>query len=132
MNARLEDGGNYLEFTDFSHDAAAEQQGNPYNCIFDIRVQSGLFAGIAEDCEYDYKELPVFIQALEDLTFLRRKEADFTEISIGNCIHFEADSTGHIIIAGALQNGTDGQFLRFAFRTDQTVLQQFIRALKKL
>lgn len=132
VNARLEYCGNYLELDDFQHDAAAEKSGNPYNCTFDIRVKSGDFAGIADCCEYDYKELQNFIAALEDLIAFRRTEVSLTEISTGRTVHFACDSTGHIRVSGELICDADVQSLRFHFMTDQTVFPAFIRELKCL
>ncbi len=132
VKARMEYCGNYLEIADFQHDAAAEKSGNPYNCTFDIRVKSGDFAGIADCCEYDYKELQKFIAALEDLIAFRRTEVSLTEISTGRTVHFACDSTGHIRVSGELTCDADGQSLRFHFMTDQTAFPAFIRELKRL
>ncbi|MBR3267647.1 MAG: hypothetical protein IKI58_02810 [Oscillospiraceae bacterium] len=132
MKARLAYCDNFIEITDFQHFVEEERNGNPYNCAFSIRVKSGEFAGLAEGCEYDYKELQKFIQALEDLTAFRRKEISFVEIGFGNEIRFECDSTGHIKVSGELNRYAGEQFLRYHFMTDQTVFPAFIRELKRL
>ena len=67
MDPRLEFCGNYLEIKNFQHHVEDERGGNPYNCLFDIKVKSGMFSGVADECEYDYKELQLFIKELEDL-----------------------------------------------------------------
>ena len=71
MEARLEYCGNYIEIMNFRHSVDDEKNGNPYNCSFDIKVKSGVFSGIADGCEYDYKELQKFIKALEDIKELK-------------------------------------------------------------
>ena len=63
-----------------------KRNGNPYNCSFDIKVKSGVFSGIADGCEYAYKELQKFIKALEDMILFKRKEIIFVEIGYGNKI----------------------------------------------
>lgn len=101
MEARLEYCGNYIEITNFHHSVDDEKNGNPYNCSFDIKVKSGVFSGIADGCEYDYKELQKFIKALEDMILFKRKEITFVEIGYGNKIEFNCDKSGHIKVFGA-------------------------------
>ena len=96
MDAKLEYCGNYIKIRDFHHYIDDEKTGNPYNCSFDIMVKSGVFTGIADGCEYDYKELQKFIVALEDLISFKRKDVTFCEIGYGNAIEFKCDRTGHI------------------------------------
>ena len=59
MEAKLEYCGDYIAIRDFCHSIDDEKNGNPYNCSFDIMVKSGVFTGIADGCEYDYKECSV-------------------------------------------------------------------------
>lgn len=56
MGAKLEFNGNLIEIQEFYHSIEDEKSGNPYNCTFNIRVVSDVFSGLADDCEYDYKE----------------------------------------------------------------------------
>ena len=132
MEARLEYCGNYIEITNFRHSVDDEKNGNPYNCSFDINVSSGVFFGIADGCEYDYKELQKFIKALEDMILFKRKEVTFVEIGYGNTIKFDCDRTGHIIVSGDIRDGIGDHALKFEFLTDQTVFPDFIRELKLL
>ena len=132
MEARLEYCGNYVEITDFHHFVDDEKNGNPYNCAFDIKVRSGMFSGLADGCEYDYKELRKFIEALEEMILFKRKETAFIEIGYGNKIVFECDRTGHIKVSGDIQGDVGSHILKFEFMTDQTVFPKFIKELKSL
>ena len=132
MEARLEYCGNYIEITNFHHSVDDEKNGNPYNCSFDIKVKSGVFSGIADGCEYDYKELQKFIKALEDMILFKRKEITFVEIGYGNKIEFNCDSSGHIKVFGDIQRDAGSHILKFEFMTDQTVFPPFIKELKSL
>ena len=86
MEAKLEYCGDYLVIRDFYHSIDDEKNGNPYNCSFDIIVKSGVFSGIADGCECDYKELQKFIMEIEDLISFKRKDVIFCEIGYGNTI----------------------------------------------
>ena len=132
MEARLEYCGNYIEITNFHHSVDDEKNGDPYNCSFDIKVKSGVFSGIADGCEYDYKELQKFIKALEDMILFRRKDIAFVEIGYGNKIEFDCDKSGHIKVSGDIQGDAGSHILKFEFMTDQTVFPQFIKELKSL
>ena len=132
MEARLEYCGNYIEITNFRHSVDDEKNGNPYNCSFDIKVRSGVFTGIADGCEYDYKELQKFIKALEDMILFKRKEITFVEIGYGNKVEFNCDGSGHIKISGDIQGDAGSHILKFEFMTDQTVFPEFIKELKSL
>ena len=132
MDPKLEYCGNYIEIRDFHHYIDEEKNGNPYNCSFDIIVKSDVFAGIADGCEYDYKELQKFIVALEDLISFKRNDVTFCEIGYGNTIEFKCDRTGHIEVSGEIQGYARSHVLKFEFMTDQTVFPQFINELKGL
>ena len=132
MEAKLEYCGNYIAIINFCHDIDEEKSGNPYNCSFDIVVKSGLFSGVADGCEYDYKELQNFIVALEDLISLKRKSLTFFEFGYGNKIDFEGDRTGHIEVFGEIRGNAGTHVLKFEFMTDQTVFPKFIKQLKNL
>ncbi|MCR4761158.1 MAG: hypothetical protein K5705_13000 [Oscillospiraceae bacterium] len=132
MEARLEYCGNYLEIIDFHHSVDDEKSGNPYNCLFAIKVKSGAFSGIADGCEYDYKELQNFIKALEEMISFKRKDITFVEIGYGNKIEFNCDRTGHIKVSGDIRGDAGSHILKFEFMTDQTVYPRFINELKSL
>ena len=132
MEAKLEYCGNYITLKNFHHSIDEEKSGNPYNCSFDIIVKSGVFSGVADGCECDYKELRKFIVALEDLISFKRKDATFCEIGYGNTIHFKCDRAGHIEVLGEIQGNAGSHVLKFEFMTDQTVYPQFINELKGL
>lgn len=132
MEAKLEYCGNYIAIKDFSHSIVDEKNGNPYNCSFNIIVKSGVFAGVADGCEYDYKELQKFIVALEDLISFKKTDVTFCEIGYGNTIQFKCDRTGHIEVLGEIQGNAGSHVLKFEFITDQTVYPQFINELKNL
>ena len=132
MEAKLEYCGDYLAIRDFYHSIDDEKNGNPYNCSFDIIVKSGVFSGIADGCECDYKELQKLIAALEDLISFKRKDVAFCEIGYGNTIEFKCDRAGHIEVSGEIQGDAGSHVLKFEFMTDQTVFPQFINELKGL
>ena len=132
MEAKLEYCGDYISIRDFQHYIDEEKNGNPYNCSFDIIVKSGVFAGVADGCECDYKELQKFIMSLEDLISFKRTDVSFCEIGYGNTIQFECDRTGHIEVFGEIQGDAGSHILKFEFMTDQTVFPQFINELKSL
>ena len=130
MDAKLEYCGNYIAIRDFRHDVDGDKNGNPYNCSFDIIVNSGAFSGVADGCECDYMQLQKFITELEDLVSFRRKDVTFCEIGYGNTIQFQCDKIGHIEVSGEIQGDAGSHFLKFEFMTDQTVCPQFIHELK--
>ena len=132
MEARLEYCGNYIEIKNFYHSVDDEKNGDPYNCSFDIKVKSGVFSGIADGCECDYKELQKFIKALEDMILFKRKEITFVEIGYGNKIEFICDRSGHIKVSGDIQGDAGSHILKFEFMADQTVFPEFIKELKSL
>ena len=132
MEAKLEYCGDYIVIRDFHHYIDEENKGNPYNCSFDIIVKSGVFAGIADGCECDYKELQKFIVSLEDLILFKRTNVTFSEIGYGNTIQFKCDRTGHIEVLGEIQGNAGSHILKFEFMTDQTVYPPFINKLKSL
>ena len=132
MEPKLEYLGNYIVIRDFQHYIDDEKNGNPYNCSFEIIVKSGVFAGIADGCECDYKELQKFIVSLEDLISFKRRNVTFCEIGYGNTIQFKCDTTGHIEVFGEIQGDAGSHVLKFQFMTDQTVYPQFINELKGL
>ncbi len=132
MEPKLEYLGNYIVIRDFQHYIDYEKNRNPYNCSFDIIVKSGVFAGIADGCECDYKELQKFIVALQDLISFKRRNVTFCEIGYGNTIQFKCDRTGHIEVSGEIQGDAGSHVLKFEFITDQTVFPKFINELKNL
>ena len=132
MEPKLEYCGNYIKISNFHYSIENEKSGNPYNCSFDIIVKSGVFTGIADGCECDYKELQKFIVALEDLISFKRKDVAFCEIGYGNTIVFKCDRAGHIEVSGEIQGYARSHVLKFEFMTDQTVFPQFIDELKGL
>ncbi len=134
MNPKLEYCGNYIEIKDFKHFIEEEKAGNPYNCVFSIKVKSGLFAGYANACEADYKEVKKLAEKLDELINFKISEFTFTEISYGNSISFIADKFGHIKIKGNIMHDGDmmTHSLKFEFIAEQTVFSDFITALRNL
>ena len=132
MEPKLEYLGNYIVIRDFQHYIDDEKNGNPYNCSFEIIVKSGVFAGIADGCECDYKELQKFIVSLEDLISFKRRNVTFCEIGYGNTIQFKCDRTGHIEVSGEICGEAGSHVLKFEFITDQTSFPKFINELKNL
>ena len=132
MSAKLEYCGNSIEISDFYHSLDDETARNPYNCSFNIKIVSGQFSGIADGCEYDYKEWKKYITQLEDLIYFKTKEVTMIEIGYGNKIVFVGDGMGHIKVTGEIYGHAMSHLLKFEFDTDQTVFPSFIEELKKL
>ena len=132
MEAKLEYLGNLIEILDFRHSVEDEKSGNPYNCSFNIRIVSGTFSGLADGCEYDYKEWKKFVEQLNDLILFKTNEAILFEIGYGGKISFKGDKLGHIEISGLVYGNAMTHSLQFEFTTDQTVFPSFISELKKL
>lgn len=133
MNAKLEYCGDYLEITNFKYYPDEEEQGNPYNSDFDVKVVSGDFSGLSPYWEYDHKMLADFIEQLKDLMYARINEVVFQEIGTGQKILFKGDGQGHITVSGTIcSEGVHTQSLSFEFVTDQTVYHSFIDQLQKL
>ncbi len=132
MKAKLEYCGNLIEIIDFHHYIEDEMAGNPYNCTFNIRIISGVFSGLADGCEYDYKEWKKFIEQLNDLILFKTNEAILYEIGYGGKISFKGDKLGHIKISGLVYGNAMSHSLQFEFMTDQTVFHSFINELRNL
>lgn len=132
MSASFKYNGNTFEILNFVHSTKDEMNGNPYNCLFDIKVVSGRFSGYADKCEYDYKEWKKFINQLEDLYNFKTQKAEMTEIGYGSRVEFRMDNLGHFDVSGRIYGDAMEQSLTFTFTADQTVLYQFISELKNL
>lgn len=131
MEAKLKYCGNLIEIADFRHSVEDERSGNPYNCTFNIRIVSGVFSGLADGCEYDYKEWKKFVEQLNDLLLFKTNEAILEEIGYGGKISFKGDKLGHIEVSGLIYGGAMSHSLKFEFMTDQTAFPSFINELKK-
>lgn len=129
-SAKLEFNGNVFEILDFQHFVEDEKNGNPYNCLFRIRVVSEGFSGCSTTYELDYKELQRFIMQLDDLIYFRTDAVKFQEISYGSIFTFLGDGLGHIKVSGTICNNFQDHSLTFEFNTDQTVYGSFIEELK--
>lgn len=132
MGAKLEYCGNLIEIVDFRHCVEDEKSGNPYNCSFNIRIVSGMFSGVADGCECDYKEWKKFIKQLNDLILFKASEVIFQEIGYGGQISFKGDKLGHIEVSGLVYGNAMSHSLQFSFMTDQTAFPSFINELQKL
>lgn len=132
MDATLEFCENKIRLSDFRHRIEDESSGNPYNCSFEIWVTSGLFSGVADGCELDYKELKKFIEQLKSLVFGKTKEAVLQEIGYGSELRFVGDGLGHIGVSGTIYADAMSHSLTFEFMTDQTVYTSFINELERL
>lgn len=130
MDAKLRYCGDSIWIKDFYHNHNEEKAGNPYNCSFQIVVESGQFRGCADRCEYNYKEWPRFIKRLKQLMLNEIQHIVFQEIGEGNTIEFKGDGHGHIEVSGKIFDSAMTHTLDFSFMTDQTVYPQFIRELE--
>lgn len=123
---------NLFEIQDFIHDEESERTGNPYNCTFKIKVISNSFSGVAEGCEYDYKEWKKFVEQLDDLRNFKTNEVTLQEIGYGGTVRFIGDKLGHIEVSGLIYGEHMTHSLQFEFTADQTALLSFIRELENL
>ncbi len=132
MNARFEFGKNYLEIANLNHCSAEAERGNPYNTLFDLRVQSmdGRFTGVG-DFECDIKQIAQFASELEEMYDLKRDSVKLESlIGYDQEIEFIMQKTGQITVYGTITNFTHS--MEFEFEADQTALPPFIRQLREM
>lgn len=132
MNARFEFGKNFLEIANFKHYSADAVGGNPYNTLFDLRVQSmdGRFAGVG-DFETDIRQMVQFAGELEEMYDLKRDSVKLESlIGYDQEIEFIFEKNGHITVYGTITNYT--HTMEFEFEADQTVLPPFIKQLRAI
>ena len=132
MNAKLSCSGNSIEIADFYHSKQDENNGNPYNCTFNIYIKSGSFSGCADGCDYDYKEWKKFVNHLKNVVLNKAEQAVLHEIGYGSKIVFTGDGIGHIQVSGIIFGQGKIHTLQFEFFTDQTFFADFIRELECL
>ena len=124
--------GNSLQITDFFCPQEDAEQGNPYNCLFTLKVVSHGFSGIAP-FEYDINALRRFLQQLDDLYHFRCERVALQDIGYGSAVTFmRADRTGHFIVEGTIYGPARAHALQFEFWADQTVLRPFCGAFRAL
>ncbi len=130
MNARFEFGGNYIEVCNFAHSREDFKNGNPYNCVYDLRVKSGEFTGIG-DCECDIEDLRKLIGELKELYEFKRDTVNLYQIGASETeVEFILEKTGKITVYGTAESFC--QKLTFEFEADQTVLPTFINGLVEI
>lgn len=132
MNARFEFGKNFLEITNFYHYSEGAVGGNPYNTLFDLRVQSmdGKFSGVG-DFEVDIKQIMQFATELDEMYDLKRSSVKLESLTgYEHEIEFIMEKTGQITVYGTIANFTHS--LEFEFEADQTALPVFIKGIKEI
>ncbi|MCX5662683.1 MAG: hypothetical protein NTW19_23635 [Planctomycetota bacterium] len=100
--------------------------------VCNLIVRSG---GFQCDCRFifDNSHFPDAIEALRMMDSGRPGQAIIKEQWDSDFIKFESNDLGHVWVSGEFGMNYDGmQFLRFSFRTDQTVLGPLIRDLEPL
>ena len=130
MACELHSGENFLKFSDFSHFAEDEANGNPYNFFFTVRVSSDGFSGHT-GWECDRKEFVKFVQSIQDLYDFRTSSAELNDIGYGSHLRFDLDRTGHITVTGTLYGHAADHSITFRFTADQTDLHPFLTNLHK-
>ena len=128
MTAMLEYGGNSLKIADFMY---VPEDPEPYNCSFNMLVKSGLWAGCAVGCECGYLTIKAFADELSALYDFQKQAVAF-DAGYGNCLLFAMNGMGHLTISGEIHGNAGACYMKFCFQADQTVLQDFIRQLKKM
>jgi hypothetical protein len=119
-----------LSISDIRADHIEYKNGNPYNTVFCVDVESGHFKGLAY-FEYNIADFIVFINALKDLYDFKVNAVELNhDLSYGSEIKFELHKTGQVDVTGKLYGGNAGeQSLVFEFITDQTAIKSFVTAL---
>ena len=130
MVCELCSGESFLKFSYFRHFAEDEENGNPYNFSFTVRVSSDGFRGHTV-WECDRKEFVKFVQSLKNLYDFHDTSAELTDLGYGSRVHFEMDKTGHIIVTGTLYGHAADHSVTFRFTADQTDLYTFLINLYK-
>lgn len=130
MNARFEFGGNYIEVCKFAHSREEFENGNQYNCVYDLRVKIGEFSGIG-DCECDIGDFRKLIDELKDLYEFKRDTVNLYQDGASDTdVEFVLGKTGKITVYGTADSF--GQKLVFEFEADQTALPPFINGLVEI
>lgn len=132
MNTRFEFGNNFLEIANFKHYPKDAVGGNPYNTLFDLRVQSmdGKFTGIG-DFEVDIKQIVQFADELDEMYALKRSSVKLESlIGYEQEIEIIMQKTGQITVYGTITNFA--HTLEFEFEADQTALPMFIKGIKEI
>lgn len=132
MNVRFEFGKNFLEIANFKHYLQDTIGGNPYNTLFDLRVQSrnGNFIGVGE-CEDDIKAIRRLADELREMYELKRDVVKYRDaFGYGSDVEFTLLKTGHITVSGTV--AAFDHSMEFEFEADQTALPKFINELNGL
>ena len=102
--------------------------GSPYNTTFNIKVNSGDFAGVSE-FEYNIKDFVRFIEELKELYEFKISQVELNDICHGSNIIIGLNQLGHITISGTLYGNAMEHSLKFIFVTDQTAIKAFSKSL---
>lgn len=125
IRAELIYGENSLVIDNFRHSAEDAETGNPYNTVFNVRVRSGDFAGMARyDC--DIKSVKQFFAEIQELFDFRREIVELSDIDYGSKVTFKLYKTGQLEVSGILHGSAKVQCVTFVFKADQSVLPRFI------
>ena len=130
MVCELCSGESFLKFSYFRHFTEDEENGNPYNFFFTVRVSSDGFRGHTV-WECDRKEFVKFVQSLKNLYDFHDTSAELTDLGYGSRIRFEMDKTGHITVTGTLYGHAADHSVTFRFTADQSDLYTFLINLYK-
>jgi hypothetical protein len=106
------------------------RDGSGYSC--DLRIASGGFA-----CErrfyFDDVSLSVAVPQLRQMAAGTPGACVIKEEWEDEYLRLESNAMGHVLVSGELfEHGEFEQMLRFAFRTDQTMLSPLARSLQML
>ena len=125
--AELKYENNYLKIKNFVH----HQKDIYYNTMFDLKVSSGDFCGIApfECCFEEFKKI---VDHLEKIYQFQMSSAELNDIGYGSKVIFQADKIGHIEVSGEIFGKAMEHSLKFSFMVDQSVLNQFISELQDM
>ena len=131
MLAELKQGNNGIVFSDFCHYPQDKAAGSPYNTTFSVQVSSDAFAGGGKwTC--DCTAILAFGEALTDMYAFKRTSAVLKDITYGSRVEMTMDKTGHLRVSGVVYGKAAEQSLTFSLEADQTALQTFAAAWRRV
>ncbi|MCL2753582.1 MAG: hypothetical protein FWE44_05495 [Defluviitaleaceae bacterium] len=130
MIATIKNDDNELSIFNFCHHGATMS--------FSLRVISdfGKFSATVDCLIVDEinKGMDLFVRDLNNMYDFLCAKATLNICRYGNFIDFEMNKQGQITISGELYSygGYIDHLMRFAFKVDQTFLQDFLKSLRKI
>lgn len=118
-----------LDFIIEDCDFDAEKNGNPYNSVVAIKVESDGFCGFTK-MTINAKDLRVFIENLKVMFSTLKGNASLKDFDYGSMLKIECDKLGDFLFEGTIISGTFQEF-KFKNLLDQSYLGDFVKNLSK-